>query len=63
MEGREVNNNVKGGGRLVVKDLEEWLCVSRLPTDIDEDEFYHLLTEFGSVEESFLVTSEQSGNL
>ena len=60
MEGREVNNNVKG--KVVVKDAEEWLCVSRLPPDITEDEFYDLLTEFGGVEESFLIHSDIQGS-
>ena len=58
----EVNNNNKGGKvRLEVKGPEEWLCVSRLPPDISEDEFYDILSEFGGVEESFLVNT-QSGN-
>ena len=66
----EVNNNtVRGGGGgggrkglvttegIVVTGEEEWLCVSRLPTDVDDDEFYDMLAEFGSVKESFLVYS------
>ena len=63
MEGRqdEVNNNVKGRVEVVVKDPEDWLCVSRLPADVSEDEFYDILSEFGGVEESFLLTSSQSG--
>ena len=62
------NNTVRGGGggggrkglvttEGIVTGEEEWLCVSRLPTDVDDDEFYDMLAEFGSVKESFLVYS------
>ena len=75
MEGQqEVNNNVKhkvgvedveDGGRkerrIVVKGPEEWLCVARLPPDMEEEEFLELLQEFGRVEEAFLVLSLKTG--
>ena len=62
MDGHEVNNNVKGVREgVVVTGEEEWLCVSRLPTDVHDDEFYDMLAEFGNVKESFLVNSSQPG--
>jgi hypothetical protein len=46
---------------LVVAGPEEWLCVARLPPDMEEDEFQELLADFGRVEESFLVRSRLTG--
>ena len=62
----EVNNNNttatgKSGGKvtaLEVKGPEEWLCVSRLPPDITQDEFFDMISEFGGVEQSFLVKTK-----
>ena len=49
-DGHEVNNNVKGVREGVVVTGEEVrLCVSRLPTDVHDDEFYNMLAEFGNV--------------
>ena len=47
--------------RIVVQGPEEWLCVARLPLDMDEEEFQDLLAEFGRVEEAFLVRSRRTG--
>jgi len=70
----EVNNNTKGVedqetacsdiGKphdLEVTEPEQWLCVAKLPVDITEDEFYDLLSEFGGVEDYFLMVSSKTG--
>ncbi len=44
-----------------VTGVEQWLCVSRLPPDLTEVEFYDLLREFGGVKHYFLVFSEETG--
>ena len=47
---------------LTVTGVEQWLCVSRLPADLTEVEFYDMLAEFGAVKHYFLVVSEETGN-
>ena len=44
-----------------VTGVEQWLCVSRLPPDLTEADFYDLLREFGGVKHYFLVFSEETG--
>ena len=57
--------SVGGGGKngVEVTGLEQWLCVSRLPCDLTEVEFYDLLAEFGAVKHYFLVFSDETGNV
>ena len=47
--------------RLTVTYTEEWLCVARMPLDFTKAEFDKLLSEYGSVSQSFLIHSETSG--
>ena len=46
---------------ITVTDPEEWLCVAKLPPDTTEETFLDLLSEFGSVKESFLLVSRKTG--
>ena len=46
---------------ITVTDPEEWLCVAKLPPSTNEESFLDLLSEFGSVKESFLVVSSRTG--
>lgn len=46
---------------ITVTDPEEWLCVAKLPPDTTEETFLDLLSEFGSVKESFLLVSHKTG--
>jgi hypothetical protein len=55
------NSNEKEERRIVVDGPEEWLCVARLPLDMEQEEFRDLLAEFGRVEEAFLVMSTKTG--
>ena len=48
-------------GGIIVDGAEQWLCISRLPLDISDDEFYCLLTEFGAVKDYFLVNCQKTG--
>ena len=71
---KEVNNNerVKEGETaacdlavsprtVTVTDPEEWICVAKLPPDTDHQAFLHLLSDFGSVKDSFLQKSTKTG--
>ena len=58
------HSDISKGGKphnLEVTDPEQWLCVAKLPVDITEDEFYDLLSEFGGVEDYFLMVSSKTG--
>ena len=44
-----------------VTDPEEWLCVAKLPPSTTEESFCDLLSDFGSVKESFLMVSSKTG--
>ena len=72
---KEVNNNerVKEGEiagcqpsaaslrTVTVTDPEEWICVAKLPPDTDQEAFLHLLSDFGTVKDSFLQKSTKTG--
>ena len=44
-----------------VTDPEQWLCVAKLPPSTTETSFCDLLSQFGSVKESFLMVSSSTG--
>ena len=47
--------------KIIVSSPEEWLCVARLPLDFTQTEFESLLTDYGPVQQCFLIHSEISG--
>jgi hypothetical protein len=47
--------------RLTVSSPEEWLCVARMPLDLNQIEFHNLLQDYGAVQQCFLIHSETSG--
>ena len=46
---------------VTVTDPEEWICVAKLPPDTDQEAFLHLLSDFGTVKDSFLQKSTKTG--
>ena len=47
--------------RVRVRAAEEWLCVSRLPGDADEEEVEAMAAQYGRVEEVVMVHSDKTG--
>ncbi|TRY75631.1 hypothetical protein TCAL_09736 [Tigriopus californicus] len=46
---------------LRVDGPDQWLCVSRLPSDLTQNEFVELVEQYGQVEETHLIHSETTG--
>jgi len=64
-ECKEVNNNEDAKEAQQTSSTSsgpsEWLCVSRLPLDLEEGELRALLSEYGAVEQIRMIRSESTG--
>ena len=60
-EEKENVYDLDGCVEILVTAAEEWLCVSRLPVDVTEDEFKKLVEEYGPTKRTLIIRSKRTG--